>query len=218
MIWSVVFTSATTGFAVGGINTGVGSKILYTSDGGENWIERNAGTDNNLYSVYFLDALTGFASGYNGTIIKTTDGGLSWNSSPTGTHNSLKSIYCVNSNVCYVVGNGGTILKTTNGGATFIKDNSGMPQDYVLYQNYPNPFNPSTTIRYQLPMNRFVKLEIYDVLGREISQLVNEEQSEGSYSINFNAASLASGIYFYRLTISNPLGEFVKSKSMLLIK
>jgi subtilisin family serine protease len=74
-----------------------------------------------------------------------------------------------------------------------------MPTEYYLSQNYPNPFNPSTIIRYALPKNSFVTLKIFDVLGKEIATLVNEEKAAGFYDVEFNASHLSSGIYFYRL-------------------
>lgn len=90
----------------------------------------------------------------------------------------------------------------------------GIPTSYDLAQNYPNPFNPSTTIRYQLPQDGIVTLKIYDVLGSEIATLVNEEKVAGKYEVNFNASSLASGVYIYKIQA----GEFVSSKKMMLLK
>jgi len=80
---------------------------------------------------------------------------------------------------------------------------SGLPKDYSLSQNYPNPFNPSTTIRYDLPKAGMVLLKVYDLLGKEVSTLVNEYKSAGSYNVEFNAGNLSSGIYFYSLTSGN---------------
>jgi trimeric autotransporter adhesin len=88
------------------------------------------------------------------------------------------------------------------------------PKLYELSQNYPNPFNPITKIDYNLPNDSKVSLIIYDVTGREIKVLVNELQKAGYYSVTFNAANLASGIYFYRLIGNN----FDKTKKMVLIK
>jgi len=88
------------------------------------------------------------------------------------------------------------------------------PNSYRLDQNYPNPFNPSTVISYQIPLTGFVTLKVYDVLGNEIATLINEEQNAGSHSIDFNAAQLSSGIYFYRLDTE----KFSETKSMILIK
>ncbi len=90
---------------------------------------------------------------------------------------------------------------------------------YALAQNYPNPFNPSTMINYQLPIDGHVTLKVYDVLGREVKTLVDESKSAGSYEVKFEASSLASGIYFYRVSITGNDGKnFVSTKKMLLMK
>jgi len=89
-----------------------------------------------------------------------------------------------------------------------------FPKYYRLYQNYPNPFNPSTTISYSISEIEFVTLKVYDVLGNEITTLVNEEKPIGNYQVEFDATNLASGIYFYRLRA----GDFIKTKKMILMK
>jgi hypothetical protein len=91
---------------------------------------------------------------------------------------------------------------------------SELPENFSLYQNYPNPFNPTTTIKFDLRNNATVKLSVYDVSGKEVSILVNENLSSGSYEYSFGANNLSSGMYFYRLES----GNLVISKSMLLIK
>jgi hypothetical protein len=92
--------------------------------------------------------------------------------------------------------------------------NNTIPNDYSLFQNYPNPFNPSTTIKFDLKEAGLVSLKIYDILGREISTLVNEVKPAGSYNINFNADNLTSGVYFYQFKA----GEFVQTRKMILMK
>lgn len=89
-----------------------------------------------------------------------------------------------------------------------------LPANYTLEQNYPNPFNPSTAIRYSVPTNGMVEIAIFNILGEKVASLINEEQTAGSYEIKFNAASMASGIYFYKLTS----GSFSVTKKMMLVK
>jgi len=81
-------------------------------------------------------------------------------------------------------------------------------------QNYPNPFNPSTLIKYSVPENGFVKLSVYNLIGEEVSLLVNEEVDAGFYEVTFNAVNLPSGIYFYRLQA----GNIIQLKKMVLLK
>ena len=92
--------------------------------------------------------------------------------------------------------------------------NIGVPSAFELSQNYPNPFNPSTTINYDLPMDGLAVLRIFDVSGREVSTLVNEIQTAGYYTVNFNGSNLSSGIYIYTLTA----GDQTITKKMLLVK
>jgi len=107
----------------------------------------------------------------------------------------------------------------TLGNPTHISEKSNVPLNYSLSQNYPNPFNPSTIIKYSIPSNGKSKLpnvtlKIYDVLGREITRLVNEQQGLGNYRIVWNAVDQASGIYFYAIQI----GNFSETKKMILQK
>ena len=147
------------------------------------------------------------------------------------------------------VGDQGTILCTTTGSVTWVEEKKSVeiPQEYKLFQNYPNPFNPTTTIRYSLPSSAKVKLSLYDLLGREIETLVNEEQSAGWKEVEWNAANVASGIstkgarqpsvglgyasvvYFYKLQALQKDGQrldlssgracnFVETKKLMFLK
>ncbi len=89
-----------------------------------------------------------------------------------------------------------------------------VPQSFSLSQNYPNPFNPTTKIEYAVPASQKVVLKLYDVLGREVQTLVNEQQTPGVYRVELNAGGFASGVYFYRLVA----GSFVQLRKMLLLK
>ncbi|MFH1525179.1 MAG: lamin tail domain-containing protein, partial [Bacteroidota bacterium] len=93
-------------------------------------------------------------------------------------------------------------------------DEGSLPTDYALFQNYPNPFNPRTVIKFQVPSSKFVKLQVYDMLGREIQTLVDEYKPQGVYEVSFDASSLTSGLYFYKLTA----GNFVQTKKLVLLK
>jgi len=96
-----------------------------------------------------------------------------------------------------------------------------IPNGYHLSQNYPNPFNPNTKIRFQLPKSGFANMTVYDILGREIATLVNEELSPGTYEVNWDASNYSSGIYFYTLNAGEPSVDgqvYKETKKMLLIK
>ena len=91
---------------------------------------------------------------------------------------------------------------------------SGVPEVYNLSQNYPNPFNPTTTINFSIPKASNVVLKIYDVLGREVATLLNDDRAAGNYEVNFDASKLASGLYVYTINA----GDFTSTKKMMLMK
>jgi len=91
---------------------------------------------------------------------------------------------------------------------------NSLPSGYELDQNYPNPFNPSTTIRFSIPAGEFVSLKIYNSIGEQVADLVNEELPTGNYTVNWNAENVSSGMYFYTLKTS----DFSDTKKMILLK
>jgi outer membrane protein assembly factor BamB len=101
-----------------------------------------------------------------------------------------------------------------NGTVSVDPINNIIPDNYKLSQNYPNPFNPNTKIKFDLPNIAKVKLMVYDILGREVSNLIESELKPGTYEVTFDGSNLSSGIYFYRFTTK----EFSKTKKMLLVK
>ena len=111
------------------------------------------------------------------------------------------------------------------------EDKTVQPTEYAFYQNYPNPFNPTTLIKFQIPELSFVTLKLYDILGREVATLVNEEKTVGSYEVEFNTSTLsgyifakggyATSVYFYQIQAvptGRQVGSFIETKKMVLIK
>ncbi len=97
---------------------------------------------------------------------------------------------------------------------TDVSDGLNTPNSFTLYQNYPNPFNPATTIKYSIPNSNMVSIKVFDILGKEVTTLVNEQQNSGLHEVTFNAEKLSSGTYFYQLKC----GEFTETKKLLLLK
>jgi hypothetical protein len=123
----------------------------------------------------------------------------------------------MNENTGWLMGRNGIILKTTNGGFLNISGNGNfnLPISFTLHQNYPNPFNPITKIKYELPKDVNVTITVYDILGREVVRLVNNEYKKaGIYETEWNAVNFASGVYFYRIEA----GSYVNSKKMVLLR
>jgi len=97
---------------------------------------------------------------------------------------------------------------------TSLEDDNSIPVEYNMSQNYPNPFNPTTVIDYSIPSKSKVTLKVYDVLGKEVAKLVDEEKSSGAHKLEFDASNLSSGVYFYRLSS----GDYKQTRKMMLIK
>lgn len=109
---------------------------------------------------------------------------------------------------------GSTISVTVSVTNLITGDESLLPDRFSLYQNYPNPFNSSTIIQYTLPEAVWVRMEVYDILGRRVATLVDGYQQPGYYSYNWEATNEATGVYFYRITA----GQFQKYRKMLILK
>ncbi len=154
----------------------------------------------------------------NGNEVDTTR----WNFDQTATINQVNDCKFDAQGNLFVLGNTNYNGYGPNGGylqkyaiiTGVPRETSGIPKNFGLSQNYPNPFNPTTRIEYRVPSISYVVLTVYDVLGREVAVLVNEEKSAGNYSVVFNANNLPSGIYFYRLQA----GNFTETKKMILVK
>ena len=103
-------------------------------------------------------------------------------------------------------------------------ENLSIPTEFVINQNYPNPFNPSTKITWQSPVSGYHVLKVFDILGREVKILVDEQKEVGYHSIEFDASDLPSGIYFYRLLVlvlqsqDGKTDSFVETKKMILLR
>jgi hypothetical protein len=137
----------------------------------------------------------------NGTVtpqVNISSAGWTWPVPPDVT---INNIFSIDSNI-------------TVGSVGISQNSVEIPTEYSMSQNYPNPFNPVTNINFSIPKAGFVNIVIYDVLGKEVQNLVNENLSAGNYKVDFNAANLPSGVYFYRINSK----EFSVIKRMTLLK
>lgn len=174
-----------------------------------------------------------------GLIYKTINGGVNWGYQLPDTNLVNKfdryfHIYFINNKIGWVYDSDSNSFNklggvhTTTGGfdSTIYVDIkqqiAKISNYYELFQNYPNPFNPTTNIKYQLPKNSFVNIIIYDMLGRQITTLINSNQKQGSYDIqlNMNDYNLSSGLYFYTVTVNEISSNFIyrETKVMSYIK
>jgi len=160
-------------------------------------------------------------------VFVSTDGGGAWQDFNDGLPDAVQgmdlNITYVN-NVIRVMthGNGAYERKLLSQIPTGLEQDPIVASSFKLEQNYPNPFNPSTTISWQLPVDAFVSLKVYDVLGNEVATLVNEEKLAGNYEVEFDASTLSSGTYFYKLEAIDPSASsgqgFVETRKMVLLK
>jgi len=221
-MYSFHFINTNMGWAVGDINQ-ERKNIYSTMDGGEHWAPCSNTPISGYNSVHFFNDNVGWAAGgyriegqLKSSIIKTTDGGNSWIDQQGPSSDGLSKLYFINENTGWAVGDG--IFKTTTGGVSGIDDKPGsssfIPKEIELYQNYPNPFNPSTFIEYHLNKNQHVKLQVFNILGKEIELLADQIQNAGYYKISWNPGKAASGVYFYRLITATE----VITKKMLFIR
>jgi photosystem II stability/assembly factor-like uncharacterized protein len=206
-------------FAVIGSNIFCGTYnrgVYISTNNGTNWTSANSGLPN--YPVYSL-ATSGtnlFAGSDGGGVYLSTDNGASWTSVSSDLMDlGVHTLIINGGNLFAGCDTSGIWCRPLSQMITAVDDNeSNLPNIFSLSQNYPNPFNPSTVIKYSLPAESFVTIKLYDLLGREIKTLVNEDKTAGSYSYTFNASDLSSGIYFYRMEA----GNFTQSHKLVLLK
>lgn len=211
----VVYLDSNTVVALGSYEYVVNhSDIIRSSDGGASWdVVAGFFSSQTLEGLSFPDRINGYAVA-SGSVLRSTNAGSTWNTS-LGVEQNLNALSFYDSLNGMVVGSSGLILRATKGSLTNVETLiDGLPKQSFLYQNYPNPFNPITTIRFQIPHSSFITLKVFDMLGREIATLVDEEMKSGSYVRTFDGSRLASGVYFYQLRDRN----LVQTKKLLLLK
>lgn len=167
-----------------------------------------------VQDIDFLDPLNGIVNTFH-CIFRTSNGGASWiiENVPT----PIRKVCMVNMDTVFAAGDYASVLRCTNL-LVGVKQEwiNAVPEKYDLQQNYPNPFNPATTIQFSMPRPGSVTLKVFDISGKEVSSLYeNMYFNRGIIKYNFDASRLASGVYFYSLTVDN---EFVGTRKMVLVK
>lgn len=190
--------------------------VFISTNNGTNWKSKNTGLANT--------SIKSFVAGRSNLFTTTNNGGLyiykdlldQWVSITNGLPYSAEYLIAANETDLFVATYYDGIWKRPlNEIITGInKIINSLPENFSLSQNYPNPFNPTTIIKFSIPNSQFATLKIYDILGREIATLVNEEKLPGNYEVKFNESNLASGVYLYRLQA----GSFSQTKKFVLMK
>jgi len=199
-----------------------GAGVFLSTDEGSTWTSVNKGLTSLQVHAFAQSETFLFASTDQG-IFLTTDNGANWSSIrhnlPFLTAGALE-IYDGNLYAGIFrledasVSHGAWRTSLSGVVASVLQMSGETPEQFGLMQNYPNPFNPSTKIGFKLQASGFTSLRIFDLLGREVATLVNEELRPGSYEAPWDASGFPSGIYFYTLTS----GEFTETKKLVLVK
>jgi len=213
---SIDFINANTGWISGNIGLPYSGLLQKTTNGGATWTQQPNHNTNLIWSLFFLNENTGWAAGEPQLMQKTTNGGINWNLQSAPSAWWIWDVKFFNENTGWASGSQGKIFYTRNGGGTVSVQNisTEVPLTYSLSQNFPNPFNPTTKIRFSVPNSGFTTIKIFNILGKEISTLVNQSLQPGTYETTFDASKLSSGTYFYKLQTN----DYSETKKMLLIK
>lgn len=212
--WKISFPTKDTGYVSLEKSGTVGGMVYFlkTTNGGANWQElkfNNTMLDEE--GIGFVNGSTGWIGGWGFYTYRTTNGGANWSSDPWGYN--VNRFRFFGDTLAYAVGERVyKYMRDTTIGISNIS--TEIPERPDLSQNFPNPFNPSTTIKFTVLDFEHTRLAVYDVLGREIALLVNEELYPGIYEYKFDATGLNSGVYFYRVETF----RYTETKKMLLIK
>jgi photosystem II stability/assembly factor-like uncharacterized protein len=223
------------------IYAGTGNAIYRSTDSGSSWVVTPGALPKATSVLAF--ACSGenvFAGTYRNGAFLSTDHGEHWNAINTGWGNECVETLAIMDGYLYAGlagwsgGRGRSVWKRPLADILTSMPSTGRdaPERFHLAQNYPNPFNPSSDIRYQVPAPhgaagsefRIVKLAVYDLLGREVVVLVNEQQAPGNYQVRFDGTGLPSGVYFYRIQVrpSDPAagatGSYTETKKMALVR
>jgi photosystem II stability/assembly factor-like uncharacterized protein len=221
--WTQIFKTPGVFFEMKFLNSNTGMMcgdngvVRKTTNGGTAWTTVNTPASTDLLGLHFASSSIFYMVGSSGTILKSTNAGVNWLTQTCPVTANLRSVNVFPSDDNgIIVGAGGIILRTTNGGAftSVIQNGTEIPENYSLSQNYPNPFNPSTKIKFSVAGTGNISIKVYDVMGKEVARVVDQNLTPGEYTADFDASSLPTGTYFYRLTA----GSFTETKKLVLIK
>jgi photosystem II stability/assembly factor-like uncharacterized protein len=187
-----------------------------STDNGETWTTNNNPTFITSYAENSLGHLFIGTSNLGQGVYRSTDyAETPWEQINTGLPiMDIHSVGVDDQDYLYAGSWGMSMFKTTTSTITSVENNKFKPTSFYLEQNYPNPFNNTTIIRYSIPKEGIVTIRIYNILGEEVTTLVNEQKEAGNYQATFNSDQFTSGVYFYQIKA----GEFTQTKKMILLK
>ncbi len=228
--YGVAFNNAATGYAVHD-----NGYVARSTDGGETWSAVNLSTNEQMAAVSCVPGAQTAWAATGSAPFHTRDNGATWVAETLYPFSgSITHVSFADTSVGWAATTNGEVLRYSPSAFTGVAEDPAVeiPVEFALEQNYPNPFNPVTTIGFRVPGvttgsggsglgSRWVRLAVYDMLGREVAMLVNENKLPGAYVVAFDGSRLASGMYFYRIQIYSNTGadpQFISTKKMLLVK
>jgi photosystem II stability/assembly factor-like uncharacterized protein len=203
-------------YASGEIN----GAVYFSADTGSHWKIENSGLSRST--------INGFAFNARGRVFASSDSGVLYHDEDSLLWHPVNDGLTILQTTCITVDSAGYVYAGTQGSGVFrsilptvlsVHERANViPSTSYLDRNYPNPFNPTTRIQYNLASRGYVEIDVYNILGQFVRDLVQEWKNPGRYFVDFNAAGLASGMYIYRLRFSGETGSFTRTKTMIVLK
>jgi len=194
---------------------GTGAGIFVSTNNGTDWNSASSGLSDTYVHTIIISGQYTFAGTDIEGVFRSTNNGASWTAINAGLIKPSIWALEVSGSYLFAGSNGYGIYKRPLSELVGVNElYRELPAQFNLCQNYPNPFNPVTEIEFHIPKSEFVSLKVFDITGKEIAKLVNENLTPGTYKINFNGDVYTSGVYFYTLNING----FSETRKMLLLK
>jgi hypothetical protein len=198
--------------------------VFLSTNNGTSWTAVNTGLTSTNVHALAVSGTNLFAGTRGGGVFLSSNNGISWTAVNAGLTSTFVRALAESGTNLFAASGSNIFAGTHDGGVwrrplsemitDVVQGGSEMPTGYALQQNYPNPFNPTTTIKFELPQTSEVRLSVYDLLGREVSVVVNEKRNAGVHEVKFDGTGLSSCVYFYRIQA----GDFTQTKRLLLLK
>ncbi len=197
------------------IYAGTGNGAFYSTNNGLSWVTINNGLTDTYIHAFAFSGSTMFTATDNDGVFRSTNNGSNWQAMNDGLTNTTVWVLTASGSNLYAGTNGSGVFKRPLSEMVSVQELAGeTPAEFKLSQNYPNPFNPTTNIKFSVATAGIITLNIYDINGKKLEELVNGSYSAGVYQADWNAANYSSGIYFYTIVANG----FTDTKRMILVK
>ena len=193
------------------------TQVFISTNNGTSWSLANTGLPDGFEKCFAVSGTNVFAGAYSNGIFLTTNNGTNWTdvNQGFGTSRTIRTLAVLGDDIYAGFYDGSVYRRPVSQMITSVEQISDLqPTQFSLDQNYPNPFNPTTTFRFSLPKEEYITLKVYDAFGQEVATLISEELQTGQYEKEWNASSVASGVYYF----SMQAGNYNQTKKLILMK